>query len=60
MDLLAAFFIPEVAAMIHPFVGMLVPAIAEISMLLYLLIIGVKTDEKTLTPGERIVAAAQM
>ena len=58
VDLLAAFLIPDVAAMIHPFVGMLVPAIAEISMLLYLLIIGVKTDEKTLKPGERILAAA--
>jgi hypothetical protein len=43
VDLLAAFLIPDLAAMIHPFVGVLVPAIAEISMLLYLLIIGVKT-----------------
>src|SRR5713226_1104914 len=58
VDLLAAFLLPDVAAMIHPVVGMLAPAIAEISMLLYLLIIGVKTDDKTLKPGERIVAAA--
>ena len=54
VDLLAAFLIPDVAAMIHPFVGMLVPAIAEISMLLYLLIIGVrvvKPDQRAVKPA---------
>src|SRR5947209_335991 len=60
VDLLAAFLVPDVAAMIHPFVGILVPAIAEISMLLYLLIIGIKTDENTVQPGDRILAAAKM
>ena len=54
VDLLAAFLAPDIAAMIHPFVGMAVPAIAEISMVFYLLIIGVKTA----TPGERLVTSA--
>jgi hypothetical protein len=61
VDLLAAFLMPDLAATIHPFVGISVPAIAEISMLLYLLIIGVrvvKPDQRALEPGERILAAA--
>ena len=61
VDLLAAFLIPDLAPTIHPFVGILVPAIAEISMLVYLLIIGVrvlKPDQRALEPGDRILAAA--
>src|SRR5437667_10101090 len=61
VDLLAAFLAPDIAATIHPFVGILVPAIAEISMVFYLLIIGVKTikpDQNVASPDERILAAA--
>ena len=60
VDLLAAFLITDVAAMIHPFVGMLVPAIAEISMLLYLLIIGVrvvKPDQRAVKPASSLSQA---
>jgi hypothetical protein len=61
VDLLAAFLAPDIAAMIHPFVGMAVPAIAEISMVFYLLIIGVKTitpDQNNATADERMLVAA--
>src|SRR5438552_10598697 len=60
VDLLAAFLAPDIAATIHPFVGIPVPAIAEISMVFYLLIIGVKTikpDQNIVSPDERILAA---
>ena len=40
VDLLAAFLVPDVAAQIHPFL-IIVPAIAEIWMVLYLLVKGV-------------------
>jgi hypothetical protein len=39
VDLLAAFLVPDLAAQIHPFL-VIVPAIAEIWMVLYLLVIG--------------------
>ena len=61
VDLLAAFLAPDIAATIHPFVGIPVPAIAEVSMVFYLLIIGVKTikpDQNVASPDERILAAA--
>jgi len=61
VDLLAAFLAPDIAATIHPFVGIPVPAIAEISMVFYLLIIGVKTikpNQNVASPHERILAAA--
>ena len=42
VDLFAAFLVPDFAKQIHPFIGMVV-AIAEIWMVLYLLVVGVKT-----------------
>jgi hypothetical protein len=53
VDLLALFLVPDFGQMIHTFVGVIPPAIAEISMVLYLLVIGVKTVK----PDERILAA---
>ena len=43
VDLLAAFLLPDFAKAIHAYI-VIVPAIAEISMLLYLLIVGVRGD----------------
>jgi hypothetical protein len=42
VDLFAAFLAPEFAKQIHPFI-VIVPAIAEIWMVLYLLVVGVRT-----------------
>ena len=61
VDLLAAFLAPDLAATIHAIVGAPVPAIAEISMVFYLLIVGVKTikpDQNIASPDERILAPA--
>jgi hypothetical protein len=61
VDLLVAFLAPDLAATIHAVVGAPVPAVAEISMVFYLLIIGVKTikpDLNSATPDERMLAAA--
>jgi hypothetical protein len=53
VDLLAAFLVPDIGQKIHSFI--VIPcAIAEISMVLYLLVKGVKTPK----PAERILAAA--
>jgi hypothetical protein len=52
VDLLAAFLVPDFGQMIHGFV-VIPSAIAEISMVVYLLVIGVRTQK----PGERILAA---
>ncbi len=53
VDLLAAFLVPDVGSAIHGFI--IIPsAIAEISMVLYLLVIGVRTPK----PDERIPVAA--
>src|SRR5947208_2863285 len=52
VDLLAAFLVPDFGQNIHTFV-VIPSAIAEISMVLYLLVIGVKTVK----PGERNLAA---
>src|SRR5258706_16329266 len=51
VDLLAAFLVPDFGQNIHTFV-VIPSAIAEISMVVYLLVIGVKTQK----PGERIPA----
>ena len=53
VDLLAAFLVPDFGQNIHTFVT-IPSALAEISMVLYLLVIGVKTAK----PDERILAAA--
>ncbi len=54
VDMPVAFLAPDLSEQIHGFLG-IPPAIAEVSMVLYLLIIGVKTvkpkDERT--PNER-------
>src|SRR6266487_5271147 len=51
VDLLAQFLVPDFGKEIHTFV-VIPSAIAEISMVLYLLVIGVRTQK----PGERIPA----
>jgi len=48
VDLFAAFLVPEVASQIHPFV-VIVPTIAEIWMVFYLLIVGVRADSAQAT-----------
>jgi Domain of unknown function (DUF4386) len=53
VDLLAAFLVPDFSRRIHAFV-VIPPTIAEISMVLYLLVIGVKTVK----PDQRFLAAA--
>jgi uncharacterized membrane protein YwzB len=53
VDLLAAFLVPDFHKQIHPFI-VIVPTIAEIWMVLYLLVVGVKTVK----PDKRILAAA--
>ena len=53
VDLFAAFLLPDFAKQIHPFI-VIVPAIAEIWMVLYLLVVGVKTVK----PDKLIVASA--
>jgi hypothetical protein len=52
VDLFAAFLVPDFAMQIHPFIGIVV-AIAEIWMVLYLLVVGVRTVK----PGKEILAA---
>jgi hypothetical protein len=54
IDLLAAFLVPDLSKTIHT--SIVIPcAIAEISMVIYLLVVGVKTSQPK---GERILAAA--
>jgi hypothetical protein len=53
LDLLAAFLLPDFGKQIHSFI-VIVPAIAEIWMVLYLLLVGVRTVE----PDKDILAAA--
>jgi hypothetical protein len=54
VDLLAAFLVPDFGQMVHAYV-VIPSAVAEISMVLYLLVIGVKTSKPK---DERILAAA--
>ena len=53
LDLLVAFLVPDFGKQIHPFI-IIVPAIAEIWMVLYLLVVGVRTVK----PDKEILAAA--
>ncbi len=53
VDLLAAFVVPDIGQKIHTFI-VIPSAIAEISTVVYLLVVGVKTSK----PPERILAAA--
>jgi hypothetical protein len=59
VDVLAAFLLPDVGAAIHGFAS-IVPAIAEISMVLYLLVIGVRIVKtvQPVKPDEPIPATA--
>jgi len=51
-DLLAAFLVADLARQIHPYLA-IVPAIAEIWMVLYLLVMGVRTQKPTRSLDER-------
>ena len=53
VDLFAAFLVPDFGSQIHQYI-VIVPIIAEIWMLLYLLVVGVRTVK----PGKKILAAA--
>src|SRR5205809_6263258 len=53
VDLLALFLVPDFGQNIHLFVGVIPTTIAEVSMVIYLLVIGVKTSR----PENRILAA---
>jgi uncharacterized protein DUF4386 len=53
VDFLVAFLLPDLAKAIHGFASIL-PAIAEPSMVLYLLVVGIKTPK----PAERVSVAA--
>ncbi len=57
VDLLVLFLVPDLSAQIHGFLSIL-PAIAEISMVVYLLVIGVRTIKPSIKPDERILAEA--
>src|SRR5437870_2351745 len=51
VDLLALFLVPDFGQQIHLFVGVIPTTIAEVSMVIYLLVIGVKTSR----PENRIL-----
>jgi hypothetical protein len=53
VDLFAAFLVPDLGNQIHPFI-VIVPAIAEIWMVIYLLVVGVRTVK----PDRDILASA--
>jgi hypothetical protein len=54
VDVFAAFLLPDIGRVVHGYLSIL-PAIAEPSMVLWLLIVGVKTPKPQ---AERILAAA--
>jgi uncharacterized protein DUF4386 len=56
VDLLALFSVPDLGKEIHTFVGIIPTAIAEVSLLGYLLVIGVKVPKQN--QDQRILAAA--
>ena len=49
MDVVAAFLLPVLAAQIHGFLG-IVPAVAEVWMVLYLLVVGVRSQHGSTRP----------
>lgn len=55
MQVVVAFLFPELAEQIHVFLG-IVPAIAEIWMVFYLLIVGVRSPRSVVRPPAAIVA----
>jgi len=56
VDLLTLFLVPDFGKTIHTFVGVIPTAIAEVSLLVYLLVVGVKIPNQK--RDERILAAA--
>jgi Domain of unknown function (DUF4386) len=56
IDLLALFLFPDLGKQIHPFVGIIPTALAEVSLLVYLLVFGVRLPKED--RGEMIPAAA--
>jgi uncharacterized protein DUF4386 len=59
IDLLALFLVPDFAKAIHPFVGVIPTAIAEVSLLVYLLVVGVKIPKQNRDQsGARAAASA--
>ena len=56
-DVMTAFLLPEVARTIHPFLVIPCVTIAEVWMVFYLLIIGVRTN-RSVEPVERVMATA--
>ena len=62
VDLFAAFLVPDFGMQIHPFV-VIVPAVAEIWMVLYLLIVGVRSpvqDTPAVSAGETTHALSEV
>jgi hypothetical protein len=57
VDVLAAFLVPDVGQAIHAFV-VIPSAIAELTMVGYLLVIGVKTGKPSVQPEEGLLAKA--
>ena len=57
VDLLAAFLVPDVGQTVHAFV-VIPSAVAELTMVGYLLVIGVKPAKLSAKPGERLLAKA--
>ena len=51
MDVVAAFLLPVLASQIHGFLG-IVPAVAEVWMVLYLLVVGVRSQHGSTRPPE--------
>jgi hypothetical protein len=56
-DVMTAFLLPEVARTIHPFLVIPCVTIAEVWMVFYLLIVGVRTN-RSVEPVERVMATA--
>jgi hypothetical protein len=57
VDVLAAFLVPDIGQTIHAFV-VIPSAIAELTMVGYLLVIGVRTTKPSVQPEERLLAKA--
>ena len=56
VDLLALFLVPDFGKQIHTFVGVIPTAVAEVSLLVYLLVVGVRIPKQD--RGEQIPVAA--
>ncbi len=56
VDLLALFLLPDLGKQIHTYVGIIPTALAEVSLLVYLLVVGVRLPKRD--ADDRIPAAA--